>query len=333
MNFIYVKEFKKCMYSYKNFWNSCTAPATSFEYDGSATWTEFSKMINQLHLNDSIVTVDFDASVVIDPSWKCQTATLISSSDSWRTYSYSRSTLYGWSSSTTRYVLENGCLRESSYSSYSHRYSYRLCVTDPVNRYAAATNESSSSTYISAINPQTKFCPTNWFDLNGRCYRISDERKTIEQARNSCISASSSIQSNILDKPRIWLIDSNGHVIGGDELSDSPSGKIVEYMSEWQGRLGFFLLDTDPDNGIERLDFVENKSICLSFDFIDNGDTDTTTAVQSLNYDKASINSDGNDTVDTDHGAINEFHLLAASENKTISMKNNTCVIFHPCNN
>jgi hypothetical protein len=252
MNFIYIKEIKKCIYTYKNFWNSCTPPSVSFVYDGSYAWNILLKIISKLQLNDSIVTIDFDESVIIERSWKCMNTTLISSSDTWRSYySQSRSTLYGWSSNT-RYILENGCLRESSHSSYSHRYSNRLCVTDPVNRYSITNNENSNGTYITTINTQIKYCPTNWFDLNGRCYRISDERKTIEQARNSCISVSSSTsQSNTYDKPRIWLIDSYGNIIGGDELNDSPTGQIVEYVSEWQSRLGFFLLDTDPDNGIE----------------------------------------------------------------------------------
>jgi hypothetical protein len=256
VNFAYVKELKKCIYSYKNFWNSCTPPSVSFVYDGSTNWTVFLNIINGLKLNDSIITIDFDESVIIDRSWKCLSSTVISTSDSWRTYySQSRSTLYGWSTGNTRYILENGCLRESSYSSYSHRYSYRLCVSDPINKYASISDENSTSTYIAAINPQTKFCATNWFDLNGRCYRISDQRKTIDEARNNCINVSTS-QSNTLDKPRIWLIDSNGHIIGGDELNDSPKGEIVEYISQWQARLGFFLLDTDPDNGIEIFHFL-----------------------------------------------------------------------------
>jgi hypothetical protein len=256
LNFIYIKELNKCVYTYKNFWNSCTPPSVTFTYDGSLTWTNYLKMINKLQLNDSIVTVDFDESVIIDQTWKCSTTTS-PSSNTWRSYfSQSRSTLYGWSSNI-RYILENGCLRESSYSSYSHRYSYRLCVTDPINKYSSTDNEDNNGTYISGINPQRKFCPTNWFDLNGRCYRMSDERKTIEQARNSCISESpSTTQSNTLDKPRIWLIDSSGKIIDEDEFNDSPSGDIVEYVSEWQARLGFFLLDTDPDSGMEIDDFL-----------------------------------------------------------------------------
>jgi len=261
INFIYIKELKKCIYTYKNFWNSCTPPSIIYVYDGSITWKNFLKIIDKLQLNDSFVTVDFDESVIIDQSWKCLTTTLISSSsDTWKLYqSQSRSTLYGWNSNT-RYILENGCLRDSSYSSFAHRYSYRLCVTDPINKYSSTNNDDNNGTYISAVNPQIKFCPTNWFDLNGRCYRISDERKTIEQARNSCINTSlTTRESSILDKPRIWLIDSGGNVIGGEELNDSPKGEIVEYVSQWQARLGFFLLDTDPDHGMKIFDFL-NKN-------------------------------------------------------------------------
>jgi hypothetical protein len=264
LNFIYIKELKKCIYTYKNFWNSCTPPSISYVYDGSVLWKNFLKIIDQLQLNGSIVTIDFDESVIIDRSWKCVTSTLISSSsDVWRSYlSQSRSTLYGWSSNS-RYILENGCLRDSSYSSYSHRYSNRLCVTDPINKYSLTDNDDNNGTYISAINPQIKYCPTNWFDLNGRCYRISDERKTIEQARNSCINISSTSTVNTFDKPRIWLIDSNGNIIGGEELNDSPKGEIVEYVSQWQARMGFFLLDTDPDHGMK----IINKLNHLFFFF------------------------------------------------------------------
>jgi hypothetical protein len=270
MNFIYIKELKKCIHTFKNFWNSCTPPSTNFIYDGSLNWKDFLKVIGRLQLNTSAVTIDFDEDVIIDQSWKCFTST---TSNVWGSYySQRRSTLYGWSSNT-RYILENGCLRDGSStlaSSWSHRYSNRLCISNAINKFAQANDEDNNGTYISAINPQIKFCPTNWFDLNGRCYRMSDERKTIEQAKTSCINisitAETSIESNRFDRPKIWLIDSNGHVIGGEELNDSPAGEIVEYVSQWQARLGFFLLDTDPDHGIEIFDafFFFSKSYFLS---------------------------------------------------------------------
>lgn len=250
-NYVYIKELKKCVYTYKNFWNSCTPPSVSYTYDGTLTWPNFLKLIGRLQLNDSVVSLDFDEDVIIDHSWRCPTTISSSMSNTWRpSNSQSRSTLFGWNTNT-RYILENGCLRESSYSSYSHRYAHRLCVTDSVNKYAPEDN----ITQISAVNPQVKFCPTNWFDLNGRCYRISGERKTLDQAKISCINESSSNQKDKSNsKPKIWLIDQSGNVYGGEELSNSPKGEIVNYDSAWQARLGFFLLDTDPDHG--RFEFL-----------------------------------------------------------------------------
>ena len=325
INFIYVKELKKCINSYKNFWNSCTPPSVSFTYDGNLAWRNFLKIIDRLQLNSSTVTVNFDESVVVDSSWKCPSTPSLSSSssDSWKSYyPQSRSTLYGWNGNT-RYVLENGCLSESSYSSYSHRYSFRLCVTDPTNRYSLTNNEDFNGTYISAINPQTVFCPPNWFDLNGRCYRMSDERKSIEQARNSCISTSSTTESGASDKPLIWLIDTNGHTIGGEELSSSPTGELVEYVSEWQARVGFFLLDTDPDSGMNRFHFSKNQKLFV----VDGADTETTSTVHSLYYDDFLVLANQNDTINTDHGAINEFQVIQSNENNNISAQDKSCIV------
>ncbi|UJR31253.1 hypothetical protein I4U23_018755 [Adineta vaga] len=313
LNFIYIKDLKKCVYTYKNFWNSCTLPSSIYTFDGSLSWASFLKMIETLHLNDSIVTVDFDETAVIDASWKCSSMSSLSTSTSasaWRSYlSHSRSSLYGWSSST-RYILENGCLTESSYSSYSHRYSYRICVADPIDRYSSFSDDG-NETYIASVSPIQKFCPTNWFDLNGRCYRISDERKTIDEARDSCINVSSSSserQSNLVGKPRIWSVDSYGNLIDDEEFNESPTGNIVEYISEWQARLGFFLLDTDPDS--------------------DNDESDTTTStVHNIYYDQSFILTDSNETVNTDHSAINEFQVIDSNDNNNSSYLKNTCVL------
>ncbi|CAF4534775.1 unnamed protein product [Rotaria sp. Silwood2] len=297
INFIYIKELKKCIYAYKHFWNSCTPTSISFTFDGSITWNNLLKIINKLQLNESSVTIDFDESVVIDRSWKCPSAlsTTTISSLIWTSYlSRSRSSLYGWNSNR-RYILENGCLLETSYSSYSHRYSYRLCVTDPVNRYSITDNEDNTGTYIAAVNPQIKYCPTNWFDLNGRCYRVSNERKTIEQAQNSCINVSTT-ESTTVGQPRIRLMDSSDHIIVDNDLNDSPKGEIVEYISEWQARLGFFLLDTDNDDGT----------------------VDTITSLHNLYYDNALSSSDIEEITNLDHRPKNEFQLMNS---------NNTCMV------
>ncbi|CAF1496482.1 unnamed protein product, partial [Rotaria sordida] len=124
INFIYMKELKKII-----------------------TWDNLLKIISKLQLNDSAVTIDFDERVIIYPSWKCPNvlSTTTISSYAWTSYrSRSRSSLYGWNSNR-RYILKNGCLLETS---YAHQYSYRLCVTDPVNRYSITDNEDNNETYI-----------------------------------------------------------------------------------------------------------------------------------------------------------------------------------------
>ena len=325
VNFAYVKDMKKCVYKYKYMWNSCTPPSTSFVYDRNVTWDQLLRMINKLQLQKSTVTIEFDKSVVIDPSWKCLNSTSTSSISSIRRTSYlsrSRSRLYGLGL-RARYIFENGCLLETSYFSYSHRYSYRLCVTDPINKYSITNNENNDETYISVSNPRIKYCPTNWFDLNGRCYRISEERKTIAEARNACISTSAS-ESDTLSEPRIWLIDGSGNIIGGNQLSDSPKGEIVEYVSEWQARLGFFLLDTDPDHGIEIFNcFLKRIMFCL----IDAGDTDTTTSSINVFYDNVLSSSNITDNSSSNHGYINEFQVISTSENGTADTINQSCVV------
>ena len=249
-----MKELKKCVYYYKNFWNSCTPPATNFVFDSQMTWPVFLNLISRLQLNDSIVTVDFGQHVHIDNAWKCALTSSIStstSSDAWRGYlSFSRSSLYGWTSNV-RYILDGGCLRESSYSSYSHRYSYRLCVSDPANKYTASndSDDFDDSTVSTFATPQVQFCPYNWFDLNGRCYRISDERKTIKEARKQCINISSNTSTANNDKSLFWQPDVDSNTIDKEDSFHSPTGKLVEYISDWQARMGFFLLDTVPDTG------------------------------------------------------------------------------------
>jgi hypothetical protein len=251
MDYVYIKEFQKCLYTYKNYWNSCTLPAKSYIFDGTNTWNDFLKMINTLKLNQTLVTVDFDEDVVVNSSWKCPKTYL----DSTSSYSYSYSSYSSWNSNT-RFILDHGCLRESSYSSYTHRYSNRLCITNPLNKYSLSLEDETNLTYIGLATYQLKYCPTNWFDLNGRCYRITDEKKTIQNARNSCMTISET-KLNKTSKSSLWINDDDDDDYSDnsiddyfdDQLDDSPKGEIVQYTSEWQARLGFFLLDTIPDTG------------------------------------------------------------------------------------
>ncbi len=60
---------------------------------------------------------------------------------------------------------------------------------------------------------------------------------------------------------------------------------------------------------------------------IDNDDIDTTTTLHNLYYDDSLTSLDNNETVNTDHGSINEFQIIDSNENKNTSTKDNTCVV------
>jgi hypothetical protein len=338
-NFIYVKEIRKCLLVYRNFWSSCVSPSKVFVFDGSITWPTFLQVINRLQLSNVTVMIDIDGSIVVDNAWKCLSTS--SSSDTWRTYlSYSHSSVYS-SNSNARFILDHGCLRESSYSSFSHRYSFRLCVSNPVNFYSESNDDddTSNTTFITSVNPQVKFCPTDWFDLNGRCYRMSDEKKTIAQARNSCITVPAVPLATVSKTFREQIFGNTGNLVDHEELNDAPTGRIVEYDSQWHARLGFFLLDTDPDVGMKSNDsiiltfsFVTCKTSninesCLSI-FLDQADSQTTTIIYNMFYDQALVSSDNNESIDnSNHALINEFQLIEPNENQTTSSYDTKCLL------
>jgi hypothetical protein len=242
-DFTYIRALKKCMYTNKSFWSFCPIPSKFYIYDGNVTWKIFLKIIEKLKLNNSTVTIYIDENIVVNASLKCASTTTTTPSTIYYSYgsygSRSYSNSYRWNSNT-RYILENGCLRESS---YSNQYSYRLCITDPINKYSSLDNDGDDSAYGTNTDLQIKFCPTGWFDVNGRCYRMSYAPKTIQDARNSCINASKT-ESNKNDESQISLNDDDD-----EQLNNSPNGDIVQYTSPWQARLGFFLLDTVPEIG------------------------------------------------------------------------------------
>jgi hypothetical protein len=242
-DFVYIQELKKCLYTYKGSWSSCALPSKSYVYDGSITWNSFLKIIDRLKLNEFLVSIDFDADIIVNSTWKCPST----STDELNSYfSRSYSSYYGWNL-TKSYILNNGCLLERSSSSYLYRYLYRLCITKPLNKYSSDDDENNSIYIINYIDPLIKFCPINWLDLNGRCYRMSDEPKTIQNAKDSCITISEK-ETNKNDKSHSWSNEYDDDA-DDDQLNDSPKGNIVQYTSEWQARLGFFLLDTVSENG------------------------------------------------------------------------------------
>lgn len=247
-DFVYIKELKKCFSTYKNFWNSCTLPSRSFIYDNNMSWDNFLKIIQTLKLNGTLVTVDFDTDVIIRSTWKCQVTTTSSGSISYISRPYSGFSTWN---SNIRYILDNGCLRESAYSSYAHRYANYLCVTNPINKYSF--DDGDNATYfINSIDPIIKFCPKNWFDLNGKCYRMSNEKKTFADAKDSCITLSKNEKDDISDVSETWSIadsEDEDTIDDDEQLNNSPESDIVQYTAEWQARLGFFLLDTISESG------------------------------------------------------------------------------------
>ena len=250
MEYVYVKEIEKCVHTYRSFWNSCTPPARSFVFDESYTWNNLLQIIARLKLNETLVTIDFDEDVVINPLWKCFNSVGDASSSS---YVRSYSNYYSWNSNT-RYIFDHGCLKESSYASYSHRFTNRLCVTNPLNKYSLSAEDVLNNTYVTYPDFRLKLCPNDWFDLNGRCYRMSDRRKSIVDARNSCITIEE-VQTNKTSRSHLWISDEEYDEYDDDQLNDTPRGEIVQYTAEWQARLGFFLLDTVSETGKKKILF------------------------------------------------------------------------------
>lgn len=231
---VYVKEIKKCMYKYAGFQKSCVSPAINYIYDGSISWSSLLKILEQLNILRLYVSIDFAENVVINSSWECDIKTTLKPSGFGS--SYNRPTYLTWNSSK-RYMIFHGCLRERFILG---NHLNHLCITNPINKYSISSEDYNTSSYINAIDPQIQFCPTKWFDLNGRCYRVSDERKTIEEARRSCITISNN------DKSHLWSYDDHDD---DEDVHDLSAGSIVQYSSPWQARVGFFLLDTIPENG------------------------------------------------------------------------------------
>ncbi|CAF4220138.1 unnamed protein product, partial [Rotaria sordida] len=127
----------------------------------------------------SIVSIDFDDYITIDPSWICPTTTTTTNTKDLNLSNRNFSTYY---------VLDNGCLRVHSYSLNSHILSNRLCITNPINENSLSYDTRIYSIYTLDSNTMMSICPPKWIDINHHCYRISDAHTTIQEARNSCIT-------------------------------------------------------------------------------------------------------------------------------------------------
>ncbi|CAF1051081.1 unnamed protein product [Rotaria sp. Silwood1] len=295
-DFVYIKELKECMSTYRGLWDSCPSSSIKYVYNQNITWNNFLKIIEKLNLTKSIVSIDFDNDVTIDPSWKCSTTTNSTHS----------STRYFTSSFDTQYLLDNGCLRVDSYSWSVRRLSYRLCITYSISSDSLFDAFESYLTYTSPVTQMMYDCPTNWLDLNKHCYRISDERKTIQEARNSCIAVSKAEQNKKHEEIIAYISDSydddddkkteRDNKIK-DYISDLLKGEIVQYTSQWQGRLGFFLLDTNISSN------------------------------ESTNQDDKKMPSLGSN-LNINRSSMNEFQLIDLNEINKSAGKSDSCLVF-----
>ncbi|CAF3849238.1 unnamed protein product, partial [Rotaria sp. Silwood1] len=299
---IYIKELKRCISIDRQFIDSCSPPSMHYVFDGNITWNVFLKIINKLNLTKSIVSIAFNNDVTIDPSWTCsKTTTNIDTINS----NLSNAS-YSTRNFNTNYVLDNGCLRIVSFLSYLYRSSYRLCIENPINRNLLSYTTRFYPIYTSDIDYfMITSCPMNWFDLNKHCYRISDEVKTIQDARNSCINISK-VDEIKKDKEIIFSDEDNDDNKNEmrnnikNYINDLYTGEIAQYTSQWQAHLGFYLLDTNLSN--------------------------TETILQQLNpftTDVSSAISNGN----INRSSINEFQMINLMEtNKTIVI-DDSCIV------
>ncbi|CAF3464823.1 unnamed protein product [Rotaria sp. Silwood1] len=294
---IYINELKKCISKYKGVSSLCPSPSMNYIYNGNLSWNIFLKIIGKLNLTKSIVSIDFDDYVTIDPTWLCPTTTnTINSNLSNRNFN-------------TYYVLDNGCLRVRSHSLDSHILLNRLCITNPINEDSLTYDNSDYSIHLLDLNTYTDVCPPQWFDINTECYRISDYRKTIQEARNSCIYLTEDVKKYI----KQLEVTSSSFADDRDDrekiaqhklmnlLIDALQGEIVQYESQWQVRLGFFLLDTNASN--TEPDFESFRSFVKGF---------------------PSLVSD----VDVDLSSINEIQMINSNDNKNSSIQDDSCLVW-----
>ncbi|CAF1411640.1 unnamed protein product [Rotaria sordida] len=294
IGFIYIKELKKCISKYKGVSNLCPSPSMNYIYNGNLAWNIFLKIIEKLNLTKSIVSIDFDDYVTVDPSWMCSTTTnTINSNLSNRNFS-------------TYYVLDSGCLRVRFYSLGSRRLSNRLCITNPISEDSLSYDARSYPIYGLELNKNMVNCPPQWFDINTECYRISDYPKTIQEARNSCIELPEELKKynglqevtpNLFDDDDMRNIEVHKLM---NLTTDALKGEIVQYTSQWQVHLGFFLLDTNASSTEQELGLFHSYV------------TDFPSLVSN---------------VDVNLSSINEFQMINSNDDNNSSIQDDSCLV------
>ncbi|CAM4971429.1 unnamed protein product [Rotaria socialis] len=304
---VYIKELKHCMFTNTDIFDSCPSPSVKYVYNGNLTWNTFLKVIKKFNLTKSIVSVDFDDDVIIDSSWKCpmnKTDNIIKSNIS--------DTNYFQQSSSVNYVLDSGCLRESTYSVSSRMPMNYLCVTYPMNKKSPLDDEPHLHGRYRYISRTIVACPPNWFDLNRQCYRMSNEPKNIQEAKNTCFSISESEEKENLGQIDRLALDTEEKNEFVEEfkkfISDYLKGEIVQYTSRWQTHLGFYLLDTNASKIESKNANLEEASMYpLSIPII----------ILPPPVPAVGINS----------SSISEFQMINPNENNNSTVKDDSCIV------
>ncbi|CAM4762601.1 unnamed protein product [Rotaria magnacalcarata] len=292
---VYIEELQKCVSVEKSTLTFCSSPSIKYMYDGNITWNAFLKVIEKLNLTKSMVSINFDNNATIDSSWKCSNTTHFDGS--------TRSSSF-YDNPKTIYILSSGCLIVTPYFYSSYRPFDTLCVEDPLNKDSLPYNSMLYESVLSDMDFMKFYCPTDWFDLNRNCYRMSTESKSIQKARTSCINKrKADLSENDED---IVLNDDDGAIRNetNDEhkksMENIENGEIVQYTSGWQARLGYYLLDT---------------RIVLP--------TATPGAFQSFNqYPSVPVT-----TIDMNRLSVNEFQMDNPRENNNSIVKDDSCII------
>ncbi|UJR19928.1 hypothetical protein I4U23_023060 [Adineta vaga] len=263
IGYVYVREQKACM----TVLDSCPSGTEIYAYDGNITWDSVLKIIEKFNSTKSSVRISFTNRSNINPKWACSS-----------TYSYNSDIISSVSYDRTYYTIKDGCLRSQeylSYYSYTYTSSSKLCIM-----FLTAETQSSYDIirsyyrYEYTTNQKSHECPKNWLDLNNHCYQISDRSKTIQEAKNSCFTVLQmklNIEHEDEMKPIFDDTDDNEFIYietekndeGADYDSKLHGSEIVPYSAQWQGRLGFFLLDTNISSSaltVENIQPVKSKT-------------------------------------------------------------------------
>lgn len=232
LNALYIKELNECILVYSGYLSSCPDGYYRYIFNRNVTWSTFQSLMKKFNLTENETVVEFDDDVTIDKSWKCNNT----GKETLEEYSYSQTNRYFYS-------LSSHCLRPYS---YAFKKVNRLCTENRLDEISSLYFTDDYRYFGKSFDAQWYKCPTDWFDINKVCYRISNRTKTIEEAKQQCMEISKlSDQKVDLSLSPTDDTDVKDEIIHTSTkiFTEFLQGKIVEYRSEWEARLGFYLLD------------------------------------------------------------------------------------------